>query len=130
VRRALILAALAAAAVTGVMSLADATQNRPDPFTPGGNQLLLSVRTRTGIDTHAAATTLWATCQHTVRRTRLVAMSHEGEGRYRLDLAPAVGEHGRRRLVGCLQDAVVERMVAAVEAFGPAPGPAPARGTR
>lgn len=76
----------------------------------------MSVRTRAGLNADLAVASLWAACQPTVRATRLTALSPLEHGRYRLELSPGVGDHGRRRLVGCLEDTTIERVIAQVEA--------------
>ena len=38
-------------------------------------------------------------------------------GRYRVVLEPAVGDHERRKLVGCLEDLTVDRVLGDVESF-------------
>ncbi|MGH9223231.1 MAG: hypothetical protein ACRD2W_05495 [Acidimicrobiales bacterium] len=99
----------------GVSGLADATQSRPDPVSGAGTHVVMSVRTRAGLDADLAVASLWAACQPTVRATRLTALTLLGHGRYRLELSPGIGDHGRRRLVGCLEDATIERVLAQVE---------------
>lgn len=118
-RRALAVAGVAVALAGGVSGLADATQSRPDPRSADGTDVVVSVRTRASLDADLAVASLWAACQPTVRATRLTALSPLGHGRYRLELSPGVGDHGRRRLVGCLEDATIERVVAHVEEVRP-----------
>ncbi len=118
-RRRLTAVTVVLAVAVGVVGLAGATQSRPDRVSGEGNEILLSVRTRTGLDPDGAAPALWAACQHTVRHTRLVVLSPVGPAQYRLEVAPAVGELGRRRLVGCLEDATLDRVVADVLSVRP-----------
>ena len=40
-----------------------------------------------------------------------------GDGRYRVVLRPAVGDHDERKLVGCLEDLTVDRVLGDVESF-------------
>ena len=47
-----------------------------------------------------------------------------GDGRYRVVLAPAVGEHDQRKLVGCLEDLTIDRVRGDVVAFRHTPAPA------
>lgn len=104
-----VLQVLMAAAVlgAGVYGLAEATQNRPDPFYAGQvSELTLRVRTKEGYDHHQAAQGLWAQCRHTVRSRNLAApIVPVAAGRFQLVVSPAIGTHATRRLVGCLEDA-------------------------
>lgn len=91
----------------GVYGLAEATQNRSDPFYAGQvSELTLRVRTKEGYDRHQAAQGLWAQCRHTVRSRNLAGpIVPVAAGRFQLVVTPAIGTHATRRLVGCLEDA-------------------------
>jgi hypothetical protein len=112
---------LVVGAVASVDVLGDLTQSRPDAVRNGAaTEVVLSVsndRFRSGDD--AAADALWGVCaaqtgSHVVGEGGPETI---GGGRYRLVLVPAVGHHERRKLVGCLEDLTVDRVVGDVESF-------------
>lgn len=118
------LALLAAVAVAGfflIGALADLTQSRPDPVRADQvTELVMDVdidRFRPGPD--AAAEALWAVCaaQTSAEVIDGTGPTPVGEGHYRLVLAPAVGHHDARKLVGCLEDLTIDRVLADVETF-------------
>ncbi len=100
-----------------VVVLKDQTQNRRDAHVGDASELVLQVRTKGGYDVDLAASGLWGFCQQTVDTLRLTSFEGEGEGRYRLRLEPAVGEHAQRRLVGCLEDGTLPRVQGSVESL-------------
>jgi hypothetical protein len=116
VKRVLVALLAAGLAVALVMELAEMTQNRHDSDRHDGTStLVLIVSTKRGFDTELAAHSLWAACQPTVRANRLVALDHDADGEHlALAVEPALGEHARRRLVGCLEDATVDLVSAHV----------------
>jgi hypothetical protein len=103
-------------AVFAVDVLADATQSRPDRIT-AGQVTVLDVeiehrRDRPTLDTAAA---LWAACHQVIpRQTELLSLTEPAPGVARLTMDPALGEHGRRRFTGCLEDAVLDNVAARV----------------
>jgi hypothetical protein len=113
-----VLVALAAAGflVVALIAVADATQNRHDTDRHDGTSTLeLHVSTKRGFAPEAAAHSLWAACQPTVLGNRLVSLDALPEpGMMAVAVAPALGEHARRRLVGCLEDATVDLVSARV----------------
>jgi hypothetical protein len=120
VKRLLILAVGAVIVVFGVVALADATQNRPDPVDPNStSRIVIQVRTK-GFDTELAAQGLFAACHQTVKH-----MSAEGgvmpvageSDTFALVVRPSLGEHSRRRLQGCLEDGTIDRVWANVVAI-------------
>jgi hypothetical protein len=106
----------AALAVALVMELMEVTQNRHDTDRhEGTSTIVLSVSTKRGFDRELAAHSLWAACQPTVLANRLVALTRQAGGEHlALAVEPALGEHARRRLVGCLEDATVDLVSAHV----------------
>jgi hypothetical protein len=101
-----------------IVGLADATQNRPDVIVPGS-----STSIRFTVETHrfargdaAAADTIWAVCIATVGHAVATMPEPVGDA-WEVEVTPALGEHSRRRLVGCLEDATVDRVLANVIAF-------------
>ncbi len=116
-RRALLAALAVAAVVMSVDFLADLTQDRPDRVLPGSrSEVVLEVdsRDRTG-SALLSAQGLWGACQGTVyQRLAEPGIAEVGDGRFRLQTEPALGEHAWRRLQGCLEDATLDRVKAHV----------------
>jgi hypothetical protein len=114
---------LAVGSVLGVDALADATQNRPDPIETGTRStVVFGVDVRDGKwDEAAAALALWSTCASTVTHTRTVAGPDRAGDLWSVTLEPALGEHGRRRLVGCIEDATVDGVLGNVVNLTPHP---------
>jgi hypothetical protein len=102
---------LGVVAVIGVSSLADLTQNRPDPVVDGSSTVLtfdVGTRDYNGTDTEAAQA-LWAVCAATVSgaTTGPTALAN---GHYSVSISPAIGTNGDKRLRGCLQDGTLDRV--------------------
>jgi hypothetical protein len=98
-------------------ALGDAFETRSDVRRPGSrSEIVLLVETkryRAGAATAALA--LWATCSSTVSNELAGGAPDDlGGGRFRLTLTPELGEHGRDRVVGCLEDLTVDRVRADV----------------
>src|SRR5690606_13363 len=102
--------AFGVALVVGLVALADLTQNRPDEVRPGSvTTMTFRVTTRDvqrGDD--AAAATLWAVCAGTVGGS-ITSPVAVGDA-YAVTISPAIGEHGRKRLTGCIEDVTVDRV--------------------
>lgn len=118
------LAALAVAVLgtLGIIGLAELTQNRPDP-TEAGSATVVNF----DVDTRdyergegAAAQALWAVCSATVAGdvsgVPAPPADTVGDG-YAVSISPAIGENGRKRLVGCLEDATLDRVVGHVRSI-------------
>lgn len=115
-KHAAIALALAIAASFGIDALADRTQDRADRHPAGRySDLIVRVSTR-GARTPppVAAMGLWGACQGTVPSRLVDGPLALGENRFRLRLRPALGEHAKRRLHGCLEDATIDRVQAKV----------------
>jgi hypothetical protein len=116
-----VVVSLAVAGFVVIGELGDLTQSRPDAVRDGAaTELLLSVEeARFGTGEAGAAAALWAVCsaQTRSRPTDDGELRPLGDGRYRLVLTPAVGHHERTKLVGCLEDLTVDRVVGDVESF-------------
>ena len=117
--RAFVAVAVAVGALGGLQAVdlvADATQTRSDPTRPGSSELTMAVEIKgrvAGADETAEA--LWVACRNVLnRRVRASAPLHLGDGVYRMAIAPAIGDHARRRLIGCLEDATLDRVSADV----------------
>jgi hypothetical protein len=104
----LLLAVLAAAAVD---ALGDRTQNRPDSLVPGS-----ATRIVFDVDTYDAeqpldqsARALWYACAQTVPN-QIVSVDVTAGGMATAVVSPQLGEHGRKRIEGCLKDATIDRV--------------------
>jgi hypothetical protein len=105
-------------ALAVIYPLGELTQNRPDAVPSGSTTVIEYHVTTRGYDQDLAAIGLWATCQQTIDHAR----SHQppslvGDGYYSVVVAPGLGEHDRRRLEGCLEDATIDRVSATVTRF-------------
>lgn len=104
--------------VFAVEGLAELTQNRPDHPAPGSaHELTINIATRRGHPTRADMQTLWSVCNRSSRSTHLRGIVSMGEGDFRLRLEPALGEHARRRVFGCLQDVTLDGMIGRVRSL-------------
>lgn len=110
---------LAAIIAVAIGELGDLTQSRPDPVRDdAATEVVLSVeedRFRPGRD--AAAAALWAVCVAQTSSEVPDGLNRLADGRYRAVLEPAVGHHERRKLVGCLEDLTIDRVLGDVESF-------------
>ncbi len=129
-KRVAIVLALVAVTIGGLDVLADATQSRPDPVRADEvTELVLDVDVdRFHPGEAAAAAALWSVCAAQTRSRPTTPGGPEaiGDGRYRLVLAPAIGEHDERKLVGCLEDLTIDRVLGDVESFRTSSPPADA----
>lgn len=119
-------AVIAAAGVLFLVidALADATQGRPDA--PGSAPAMTTIElhlagNRAVADPTQAANTLWAACSQVLHRTfpapQIVGTAPDHAV---IMLNTPLGEHARRRVVGCLEDALVDKIQAGVVAVTPA----------
>ena len=120
--KALAVLAVAVMGAFGVIGLAELTQNRPDPVEAGtATVVTFDVATRDyQRGDGAAAQALWAVCSATVGgEVTGVAALAEGtvDDGYTVSISPAIGENGRKRLVGCLEDATLDRVMGHVESI-------------
>ncbi|HEX6419163.1 MAG TPA: hypothetical protein VFZ77_11740 [Acidimicrobiales bacterium] len=108
---------LAAGSVLGIDALADLTQNRPDAVVAGTTTVVrfdVGTRRYQGSDLDAARA-LWATCAATVGGEK--SGPTESAGSYEVTISPAIGENGRKRLLGCMEDATLDRVQGHVQAI-------------
>jgi len=106
------LLALGSVTVVTVLGLAKATQNRADGLRQGTrSEIVLEVETRNVYDPDSAARGLWGTCQQTVDHKRTRSFEALGDGRFSIIVEPAIGEHDENRLVGCLEDFTIDRVI-------------------
>lgn len=93
-----------------VVGLAGATQNRPDSVEPGSaSTVVFEVQGREFFGGTEPGVTLWAACQGSIESEAL-SVGQVDDETYRVDVQPALGENAERRLVGCLEDATVDRL--------------------
>jgi hypothetical protein len=106
-----------AALVGLLLGMAELTQNRPDVVRDGSRTTVtFEVATRdVERGEPAAAAALWAVCAGTVGGEVSAVPSSAGCA-WRVTIAPAIGEHGENRLVGCLEDLTVDRVIGDVVA--------------
>jgi hypothetical protein len=119
--KALVVLAVAVMGTIGIVGLAELTQNRPDPVEAGSATVLTF-----DVDTRdyqrgegAAAQALWAVCSATVGGDVSgvpVPAKGDGDG-YTVTISPAIGENGRKRLSGCLEDATLDRVMGHVQSI-------------
>jgi hypothetical protein len=116
VKRILANAAGLAAVAVAVVAIAELTQSRPDIVERGTvTEVRFDVATRRARQREDdAAAALWEVCAHTTVGTKRASDARPVEEGYVGELRPAIGEHGRRRLVGCLEDATVDRVLGRV----------------
>lgn len=120
-RRWIVIAVVLGVAVLGIGELGDLTQSRPDAVNDDAEtHLVVDVaidRFRGGVD--AAVGALWSVCA--AQTSAQVIDDHGprslGNGRYEVVLHPAVGHHEQRKLVGCLEDLTIDRVVGDVVSF-------------
>lgn len=108
--------------VLGVDALSDATQNRPDEIDPGTRStVVFDVELRHRAGSGAAAQTLWSVCSGTITHATTVAGPVATGSAWSVTVEPALGEHSRRRLVGCLEDATIDGVLGRVVDLTPHP---------
>ena len=105
----IVLTGVLAAVVIGL--LADRLQNRTDEPVPGSRSVVTF-----GVDTYdaqqpieQAARALWYACNQAVP-SHLESLSIGAGGNGVATLVPAMGEHDRKRLTGCMHDATIDRV--------------------
>ena len=106
------------ALVGGIFVMREATQNRADVVDPSSETTIdFTVDTsRFRRGEPAAAIALWSVCSATVGGT--VSLVPEANGQaWRVHVAPSIGEHGENRLVGCLEDVTIDRVLGDVIAI-------------
>ena len=109
---------LLAVAIVGIDALADLTQNRPDEPRPGSRTVVefdVSTRGYRGGEA-SAAQALWSVCVATIPGETSQPVVG-GNGEFTVTVSPAIGEHGRKRLVGCLEDGTLDRVIGHVDGF-------------
>jgi hypothetical protein len=104
------------AGTLGIVGLADLTQNRPDTAVAGTSTVVefdVATRDYRGSDA-AAAAALWAVCGVTVPGEDGGPVT-SADGDFAVTITPAIGENGRKRLLGCLEDGTLDRVMGHVQ---------------
>ena len=118
-KRVLIAIVLIAFVSIAVDQIGDLTQSRPDPVRKGEvTELVVSVHEdRFGLGQDGAADALWAVCSaHTSSRPLSGdGFAPAGDDLYRVVLTPALGRHAELKLVGCLEDFTLDRVLGDVK---------------
>jgi hypothetical protein len=117
-KRTLILVVLVAVGVLVVDQLGDATQTRDDERSSARQtQVVIHIEGkhyRQSLDTAAQA--LYASCTATVGGDLVgPGLEKVGDGEYRFAMTPSLGDHGKERLLGCLNDLSIDRIKSNVE---------------
>jgi hypothetical protein len=112
-----VLAAVVVAA--GLAVLREATMNRPDPPRSERTSVIELVvhRNDTNLSAAEAADVLVTRCSITVDDHRVAAptaVESNRDNRFLLTVEPALGHHAQLRLVGCLEDLTVPRILGEV----------------
>jgi hypothetical protein len=115
-RRILTVAVIVALGALGTFGLLQATKNEPDEIVPGSrSEIVLDVSTKPPLTERQGARSLWAVCLLRAHQYRLVGQHRNADDQTVYVVEPALGEHARRRVVGCLEDALIERVLGDVK---------------
>ena len=128
--KALLAVLLAAATVGAIVALREATMTRHTPMDPSTEmELVLQASTNVpGADVDEMVEALFVSCQLQVSTNPTGPPTPLGGDTYLLGMRPALDESDQRQLVGCLEDAVLDRLQASVVSIGePAPPVRPRR---
>jgi hypothetical protein len=108
-----------AALLVGVWFLREAAESRPETGEQGTSALDLVVSTReTGATTDQIVSALWVSCRLRLPSdAELVSLEVTGVRRAHLVITPALGRTHHRQFVGCLEDAIIDRVSAEVTRF-------------
>ena len=111
-RRVLSVVVIGALGVLGIIGLLQLTKNEPDQIVPGSrSEIVLSVSTKPPLTERQGAASLWAVCLLRAHQYRLVGQHENQDDETVYVVKPGLGEHARRRVVGCLEDATIERVL-------------------
>src|SRR3954469_7442347 len=105
------MAGMAVAVLLSVFVLREMTQNRPDEVRRDAHTIVkFDVNTKRYDNGEAtAAMALWGVCWSTIERNVSLVPSAAGEA-WMIDIKPELGEHGVKRLTGCLEDVTLDRV--------------------
>jgi hypothetical protein len=109
--------------VAGVAFLHEVAESRPQATTGGTTALDLVVSTReTGATTAQIADALWVSCRLRLpANAELIELEITGAHTASLHFTPALGRTAEQKFVGCLEDAVIDRVSADVTRFETTP---------
>ncbi|WP_431951807.1 hypothetical protein [Nocardia lijiangensis] len=108
-RRILVLGAGVACVVTVVLAMADSMKFETDRGAATSTQVLrFDARAKDAGASSEPALRLWDECASHVNHVRIVAGPVADGDAWAVTVAPALGEHTERRLVGCLEDLTVD----------------------
>ena len=111
-KRALVVLGLGGAAFLAIDVIGDATQTRPDHVRDDYvSEVVFDIDTRLQRDEARLAAGLWGACQNTVTNEALDGLVRLGDDTFKVVLTPELGTHARQRLVGCLEDATIDRVL-------------------
>jgi hypothetical protein len=103
-------------ATVGIQLLAAATKTMPDRIVSGTeSRMVVDVYMNSPrYSAREAVTTLWTACRSTVPSELTHPATHLRDMRFQLDITPALGKNGERRLRGCIEDAFLDNIQARV----------------
>ncbi len=116
------LAAVGVIVAGAVLVMMTLTQDRADPVAGAGSTTvdLQVAQRRSTRSMEEVATALWIACRSRLpRNVSLVGVDPGAAGRVAVRLDRPTGQFARRRLVGCLEDATIDRVQATVVAVRP-----------
>ena len=100
-----------------IQVIADETQDRPDAHDLGASATLVLDIARRGTARSEVRTAeaLFVACRHTIGSARAASdFTLRPDGNVAFTVTPGFGEHAQRRFVGCLEDAIFDRISASV----------------
>jgi hypothetical protein len=112
VKRIVVGFAAVAIGVLAVLALFELTSNQPDELVPGStSELVLSIETKPPLTKRQGATSLISVCMLRAHEHQVVGQRAAPNDNFVYVIEPAFGEHSRKRVVGCLEDATIERVL-------------------
>jgi hypothetical protein len=117
-KRMMVFVVLIVAGAFGIKVIGDATQTRPDER-HGDRKTTVVIHLegkhyRQSLD--VAAQALYGKCAATVAGDLVdPGIERLRPGRYRFAMTPSLGDHGKERLLGCINDLSIERLRSNVE---------------
>ena len=118
--KALLVVVLAAAVVGAIVALRETTMTRHTPV-EAGTEMELVLHASSNVeeaDLDELVEALFTTCQLQVATNPTGPPTPLGDDTFLLAMRPALDESDQRQLVGCLEDAVLDRLQADVISIG------------
>ena len=118
--RALLVVLVAALTVGAIVALRETTMSRHTPVDVD-TEMELVLHASSNVeeaDLGELVEALFATCQLEVATNPTGPPTPLGDGTFLLGMSPALDESDQRQLVGCLEDAVLDRLQASVVSVG------------